>query len=80
MTEAWSSLLAVEQVVTDVGERFGGEEPIHPDARALLDEVKATVLALTDDLKPDLDVVLPLEPSEEVTAWLRSLITEEDRS
>ncbi len=74
LTKAWSELLAIEQVVGEVAGSFAGEEPIHPDARELLDEVKGSALKLVEDLKPDFDLILPEEPDEGAVQRLRFLI------
>ncbi len=74
LTKAWSELLAIDKVVGDVAGHFAGEEPIHPEARDLLEEVKASALKLVEDLRPDIDLVLPDEPDEDAVRSLASMI------
>jgi hypothetical protein len=74
LTRAWGELLALEEVIRKTAEHFGGEEPIHPDARELLDKVKAVVLTLVEHLRSDFDLVLPDEPDEGTLAWLSARI------
>jgi hypothetical protein len=74
LTRAWGELLALEEVIRKTAEHFGGDEPIHPDARELLDKVKATTLMLVEDLKSDFDLVLPDRPDESTLRWLSARI------
>jgi hypothetical protein len=74
LTRAWGELLALEEVVRKTAERFGGEEPIHPDARKLLDDAKAATLRLVEELRPDFALRLPDEPDERTLAWLSARI------
>ena len=74
VSQAWREILAIEQVLAEVGERFAGEEPLHPDSRRLLVEVKAAVLKLVEDLAPEAEVVLPEQPDGEAVRRLRSVI------
>ncbi len=75
LTGAWSELLAIEQIVKDASERFEGEEPLHPDARQLLEETKAAAAGLRESLSPWFgDLLLPDEPDERVVEALSGII------
>ena len=80
LTELWSELLALDEVVREVGEKFDGEEPLHPECRALLDTTRERVLALAKALPPSFgELILPPEPAPRVRHALAAIIEQEAR-
>ena len=81
LTELWAELLALDEVVREVGEEFDGEEPLHPECRALLDETKQAVVALATNHPPSFaELILPTEPAPRVREALTALINQEARA
>ena len=65
-------------MLTDVAAQFSGEEPLHPDGRALLEEAKERIRALITDLSENgFDLVLPTEPEPRVRQMLAAIIEQE---
>ena len=80
LAKLWAELLALDEVIREVGEQFAGEEPLHPDCRALLDETRQRVLALANDLRLSCgELALPTEPAPRVREALAALIEREAR-
>ena len=80
LTALWAELLALDEVVRDVGEQFGGEEPLHSGGRALLDETKQAVAALAGNLSPSFgELLLPTKPAARVREALATIIEREAR-
>lgn len=76
----WAELLALDEVVLEVTGQFDGEEPLHPEARTLLDETKESVIALAKDLPPPFgELILPTEPAPQVRRALAAIIEQEAR-
>ena len=80
LTELWAELLALDEVIREVGEQFDGEEPLHPGCRALLDETKLAVASLAGNLPQTFgELLLPTEPSSQVREALAAIIQQEAR-
>jgi hypothetical protein len=69
----WCELRAIEIAVQEVAEEFGGEDPLRPDVRALIDECLRSCRTLRDDVAAYVEIELP-EPSEDDVAQVRKLI------
>ena len=54
-----AELLVLDEVIRELAERSDGEEPLHPECRALLDETKQRILALVKDLPLSFGELLP---------------------
>ncbi len=67
-------LRAIELVVDEVVEEFGGEGRFRADTRQVLDDAKAACLKLSDDIQPYLDRFELGEPSEEDVELVRRLV------
>ena len=73
LLQHWSELRAVEIGVQEVAEEFGGEEPLQPDVRELLDGCLANCKELRDRMADYVEIELP-ESAEEDLALVRKLI------
>lgn len=70
-----AELIAVETVVGDAAERFSSEEPIHPAARRLLDEVADGMGSLRRRFQEwSRDYKLPEEPDVQVVEALTQIV------
>ena len=73
LLQHWSELRAVEIGVQEVAEEFGGEEPLQPDVRELLDGCLANCKELRDRMADYVEIELP-ESADEDLALVRKLI------
>ena len=62
--EHWCELRAIEVGVQEVADEFGGEDPLQPEVRALIDECRRSCTELRDDVAKYTDIELQ-EPSED---------------
>ncbi len=63
--DAWADFAAVDETLSQIAESFDGEEPLHPDLRELLDETRAVLLEIHQELARDgLSLDLPAAPAE----------------
>ncbi|MBI5285334.1 MAG: hypothetical protein HY874_09595 [Chloroflexi bacterium] len=69
----WRELRASEIGVQEVAEEFGGEDPLKPDTRALLDGCLASCGELRDQMADYVEIELT-EPAEDDVAQVRMLI------
>ncbi len=67
----WRELRAVEVVVGEVAEELGGEDPALPEVRELLDDAKAVLQGLREDLEPLCGPFDLPEPEETLVALIR---------
>jgi hypothetical protein len=75
----WADVLAVEEVLAWATERFSGEEPLHPEGRAMLDGVRAAALQLHEALVVEgREVELPDEPAEDTARLLRRKVEQRE--
>jgi hypothetical protein len=51
VASAWKQLKAVDTVIAEFAEEFGGEDPLKPPLRAFLDDALSRCVALKDDLQ-----------------------------
>jgi len=71
--------LAIEQVLAEVSNELGGEEPLMPAVRAILDEAKEELEQLGEGLATYVeDFALPAEPNEAVVNLLSELVNEQE--
>jgi hypothetical protein len=71
----WRELRAIELVVDEVAEEFGGEDPLRADNRELLDGARATCLKLCEDIRPCVDGVELVEPTDQAVETVRIFVT-----
>jgi hypothetical protein len=69
----WCELRAIEIGVQEVAEEFGGEDPLQPDVREVLDGCLRSCETLRDDVKPYVEIDLA-EPSDDDVALVRKFI------
>jgi len=73
LEQHWCELRAIEIVLDEVAEEFGGEDPLQADTRALLDGCLASCKELRDEIADYVAIDLP-EPAEEDVELVRALI------
>ncbi len=70
----WRELRTVETVLAETTEEFGGEDPLIPEARSFLDDVRAQL----EDLRSSFGEKIELEePGEEMVGQVRKLVHRE---
>jgi hypothetical protein len=69
----WCELRAIEIGIQEVAEEFGGEDPLRPDVRELIDECLRSCTTLRDEVAAYVEIELP-EPREDDVAQVRRLI------
>ncbi len=76
--QAWADLLAVDDTLSRIAERFDGEEPLHPELRELLDETRAVLMEIHEGLAQDGPALdLPVTPAERTRDALLAIIARE---
>ena len=70
----WQELRALETVWEDIAADFEGEDPVHPDLRAKLDETERRLRALIQELTPAKRTKKLPEPTEVLLAQYRGLV------
>ncbi len=70
----WRELLAVEAVVAETTEEFGGEDPLIPEVRSFLVGVRAQLEDLRSSFGEEIELA---EPDDEVVDRVRSLVERE---
>ena len=73
LQQHWRELRAIEICVQEVAEEFGGEDPLQPDTRAMIDDCLRSCTRIRDDVKPYAEIELA-EPTEEDVALVRLVI------
>jgi hypothetical protein len=73
LPQRWGELRAIEIVVGEIAEEFG-EDPLRPDARALLEGAKETCLQLQKDIRPFVAPFELAEPTSEQLGLTRRLV------
>jgi len=69
----WQELRAIEVGVGEVAEEFGGEDPLKPEVRALLDGCLASCTGLRGQMADFVEIELP-EPAEDDVEQVRAFI------
>jgi hypothetical protein len=69
----WCELRAIEIGVHEVADEFGGEDPLQPDTREMIDDCRRSCEKLRDDVTAYVAIELP-EPTEGDVALVRVLI------
>jgi hypothetical protein len=73
LRQHWCELRAIGIAVQEVAEEFGGEDPLQPDTRAMIDDCLRWCTKIRDDVKPYVEIALS-EPSDDDVAQVRKLI------
>jgi hypothetical protein len=73
LEQHWCELRSIEIALAEVAEEFGGEDPLQPDVRALIDGCLATCTTLRDQVADYVEIELA-EPAEEDISPVRALI------
>ncbi len=73
LLQAWRELLALEATADWVGDDLDGEDPLLPEIRQGLEDVRARVVELAGKLSAPL--VLPDEPDRVLLADLKAVIS-----
>lgn len=69
-----TELRAIEVAVAEVSHEFDGEDVFAPDLRATLDEAKASLLEVADEVRPYVCAVDTPEPEQDAVALVRRLV------
>ena len=70
----WGQLGALEHVAAEIAEEVDGEDVLHPEARALLEQTKTRLLALHDEMARRGERCELKEPTTEEVALVTRLI------
>jgi hypothetical protein len=73
LPERWCELRSIEMVIADAAEEFG-EDPLRPDARAILDGAKETCLRLHREISPYVEPFELPEPTLKEVELTRRLV------
>jgi hypothetical protein len=73
LQQHWRELRAIEIVVQEVAEEFGGEDPLQPDTREMIDECLRSCTKIRDDVKVYIEIELA-EPRDDDVAQVRLFI------
>jgi hypothetical protein len=73
LPQRWGELRAIEIVVGEIAEEFG-EDPLRPDARAMLEGAKETCLQLQKDISPYVEPFELAEPTSDQVELSRRLV------
>jgi hypothetical protein len=58
LQQHWCELRAIEIAVQEVAAEFGGEDPLQPDTREMIDDCLRSCTKIRDDLKPYVEITL----------------------
>ncbi len=72
--QRWGEVLATEKVFEEVAVEFDGEDPLLPDVRCILDDVKREIEELGQDIQERLGPLDFGEPDEETLDKLRAVV------
>lgn len=73
LQQHWFELRAIEICVQEVAEEFGGEDPMQPDVRELINDCLRSCTRLRDDVSAYVEIELP-EPADDDIAQVRGLL------
>ncbi len=74
ITECWSQLRAAEVIIAAVAEEFGGEDPLDPAVRSVLDRMRQELVGLHSDAQKYTGAFDLPEPDDALVQRLRELL------